>query len=100
MLAGVYKPRWVPTKLRDGRTVSAVTFVVETGHCQYCGDLPIERAAYHIAFAEGRRGACREYLLNTAEHARSLGIHDPYLEELVARVVRLREDQAPAAALA
>jgi cation transport protein ChaC len=100
MLAGVYKPRWVPTKLRDGRTVSAVTFVVETGHCQYCGDLPIERAAYHIAFAEGRRGACREYLLNTAEHARSLGIHDPYLEELVTRVVRLREEQVPATALA
>lgn len=94
MLAGLYKPRWVPTQLRDGRTVSAVTFVVETGHCQYCGDLPIERAAYHIAFAEGRRGACREYLLNTAEHARSLGIHDPYLEELVQRVTRLREQPA------
>lgn len=58
-----------------------------------CGDLPIERAAYHIAFAEGRRGACREYLINTAEHARSLGIHDPYLEELVDRVVRLREER-------
>lgn len=100
MLAGVYRPRWVPTKLRDGRTVSAVTFVVETGHCQYCGDLPIERAAYHIAFAEGRRGACREYLTNTAEHARSLGIHDPYLEELVTRVARLREGQVPVTAVA
>ena len=100
MLAGVYKPLWVPTRLRDGRTVSAMTFVVETGHCQYCGDLPIERAAYHIAFAEGRRGACREYLMNTAEHARSLGIHDPYLEELVERVLRLREEQAPDTAVA
>ena len=50
--------------------------------------------------AEGRRGACREYLLNTAEHARSLGIHDPYLEELVTRVVRLREEQVPDIALA
>ncbi len=100
MLAGVYRPRWVPTKLRDGRTVSAVTFVVETGHCQYCGDLPIERAAFHIAFAEGRRGACREYLTNTAEHARSLGIHDPYLEELVTRVARLREGQVPVTAVA
>lgn len=100
MLAGVYKPRWVPTRLRDGRTVSAVTFVVETGHCQYCGDLPIERAAYHIAFAEGRRGACREYLLNTAGHARSLGIHDSYLEELVERVARLRKERVPDTAVA
>ena len=84
MLAGVYQPRWVPTRLRDGRTVTAVTFVVDTAHCQYCGDLPIERAAHHIAFAEGRRGACRDYLANTAAHARALGIHDPYIEELVA----------------
>ena len=90
MLSGVYQPRWVPAKLRDGRTVTAVTFVVDPQHCQYCGDLPIERAAHHIAFAEGRRGPCRDYLANTAEHARSLGIHDPYLEELVVRVANLR----------
>lgn len=95
MLAGLYQARWVPAKLRDGRTVKAVTFVVEPKHCQYCGDLPIERAAYHIAFAEGRRGNCRDYLTNTVEHARSLGIHDPYLEEMVTRVARLREQQVP-----
>jgi len=90
MLSGVYQARWVPTKLRDGRIVTAVTFVVDTAHCQYCGDLPMERAAHHIAFAEGRRGACRDYLTNTAEHARSLGIHDSYIEELVHRVAHLR----------
>jgi glutathione-specific gamma-glutamylcyclotransferase len=92
MLAGVYQARWVPTKLRDGRTVTAVTFVVDTAHCHYCGDLPMERAAHHIAFAEGRRGACRDYLINTAEHARALGIHDPYIEELMQRVARLRSE--------
>ena len=90
MLAGVYQPSWVATKLRDGRTVTAVTFVIDTEHCQYCGDLPIERTAHHIAFAEGRRGACRDYLANTAAHARALDIHDPYIEELVQRVTALR----------
>jgi cation transport protein ChaC len=90
MLSGVYQARWVPTKLRDGRTVNAVTFVVDNGHCQYCGDLPIEKAAHHIAFAEGRRGACRDYLANTAAHARALGIHDHYIEDLVTRVGSLR----------
>jgi cation transport protein ChaC len=90
MLSGVYQARWVPTKLRDGRTVSAVTFVVDNGHCQYCGDLPVDKAAHHIAFAEGRRGACRDYLANTAAHARALGIHDQYIEDLVARVGGLR----------
>lgn len=90
MLSGVYQAKWVPAKLRDGRTVTAVTFVVDTNHCQYCGDLPIEKAAHHIAFAEGRRGACRDYLANTAAHARALSIYDPYVEELVERVGRLR----------
>lgn len=90
MLAGVYQAQWVPTRLRDGRTVTAVTFVVDTAHCQYCGDLPMERAAHHIAFAEGRRGACRDYLANTVAHARALNIEDPYIEELVQRVSVLR----------
>ena len=93
MLSGVYQARWVPAKLRDGRTVKAVTFVVDPNHCQYCGDLPIERAAHHIAFAEGRRGACRDYLANTAAHARALDIHDPYIEELVERVGSLRGEK-------
>ena len=91
MLAGAYKPHWVPTKLRDGRTVNAVTFEIDTKHCQYCGNLPLERKAHHIAFAEGRRGACRDYLANTAAHARALHIHDPYIEELVERVSALRD---------
>lgn len=90
MLAGFYKPQWVPAALRDGRIVTAVTFEVDTTHRQYCGDLPIDRQAHHIAFAEGRRGACRDYLANTAAHARALGIHDPYIEDMVARVAHLR----------
>jgi cation transport protein ChaC len=73
MLAGIYQPAWIPTTLRDGRTVTAITFVVD------------------IAFAEGRRGACRDYLANTAAHARALHIHDPYIEELVGRVSDLRD---------
>ena len=96
MLAGYYQPQWVPATLGDGRIVSAVAFEVDTAHCQYCGDLPVDKQAHHIAFAEGRRGACREYLANTAAHARALGIHDPYIEDMVARVARLRgEDPAP-----
>lgn len=96
MLAGIYRPQWVPTTLRDGRTVTAVTFEVDPGHSQYCGGLPIDRQAYHMAFAEGRRGTSRDYLANTAAHARALGIHDSYIEDMVERVAHLRgEDVAP-----
>jgi cation transport protein ChaC len=76
--------------------VTAVTFEVDPAHCQYCGDLPVDKQAHHIAFAEGRRGPCRDYLANTAAHARALGIHDPYIEDMVARVAHLRgEDVVP-----
>ncbi len=104
MLAGVYQPRWVPARLQDGRIVTAVTFVVDPAHCQYCGDLPVDKAAHHLAFAEGRRGSSRDYLANTAAHARALGIHDPYIEDMVARVAHLRgedvQPSVPPAALA
>ncbi|MBV8392037.1 MAG: gamma-glutamylcyclotransferase [Alphaproteobacteria bacterium] len=104
MLAGAYKPAWVPVKLRDGRTVTAVTFEIDGNHCQYTGNLALARKAHHIAFAEGRRGACRDYLANTVAHARALGIHDPYIEDLVERVAQLRgediEPSAPPAILA
>lgn len=98
MLSGVYQPRWLPAQLRDGRTVTAVTFEIDTTHTQYSGELSMERTAHHLAFAEGRRGACRDYLANTAAHARALGIHDPYVEELVERVAHMRgEDILPSA---
>lgn len=90
MLSGIYQPHWLPATLRDGRTVNAVTFVVDTSHSQYSGDIPADRKAYHLAYAEGRRGATRDYLANTAAHTRALGIHDPYIEDLVERVARLR----------
>ena len=67
MLAGVYQPRWVPTTLRDGRTVTAVTFVVDTAHCQYCGDLPIERAG---APHRLRRGPPRRLPRLSRQHRR------------------------------
>jgi cation transport protein ChaC len=90
MLAGVYRPQWVSTQLRDGRIVTAVTFEVDPGHRQYCGGLPVEKQAHHLAFAEGRRGTSRDYLANTAAHVRALGIRDPYIEDMVERVARLR----------
>ncbi|MCW5734241.1 MAG: gamma-glutamylcyclotransferase [Enhydrobacter sp.] len=93
MLGNVYRPQWVPARLRDGRTVTAVTFEIDPEHCQYCGGLPVETQARHMAFAEGRRGSSRDYLANTAAHARALGIHDAYIEDMVRRVTDLRGEE-------
>ena len=74
---GAYRPCLGATRLRDGRTVTAVTFAIDTSHCQYCGDLSMERVAHHIA--SRRRPARRLPRLsaNTAAHTRALDIHDP-----------------------
>lgn len=100
MLAGTYKPLWAPVKLRDGRIVTAIIFEVDTEHCLYTGALSLAHIAWRIAFAEGRRGTCREYLTKTAAYARTLDIHDPYVEELMMRVATLHRKEAVSVAQA
>jgi cation transport protein ChaC len=72
--------------LRDGRSVTALTYVIDPGHVQYCGGLPLEEQANIIAHAHGGRGPNTEYLFNTADHLTELGIRDHELDWLTARV--------------
>ena len=76
--------------LADGRTVEAVTYVVDPDHDQYCGDLDLEHQARIIARAHGGRGPNTEYLYNTEAHLRELGLGDRELDWLVQRVRALR----------
>ncbi len=77
--------------LADGRRVSALTYVVDRGHVQYCGGLGAGEQADIIARAVGGRGANRDYLFNTADHLAELGIEDTELSALAARVRRLAD---------
>lgn len=72
--------------LTDGRRVTAVTYVINPGHVQYCGGLPLEEQARIIAKAVGGMGPNTEYLYNTADHLAEIGLHDPDLEWLSQRV--------------
>lgn len=75
--------------LSDGREISALTYVVDRGHRQYC-QLDLETQAQMIARATGGRGPNTEYLFNTAAHLTGLGIGDADLDWLVERVKSLR----------
>lgn len=66
--------------------LEALTYVIDPNHAQYCGGLPLEEQARIIARATGGRGANRDYLWSTAAHLAELGIADPDLEWLAARV--------------
>ncbi|MCW5748242.1 MAG: gamma-glutamylcyclotransferase [Alphaproteobacteria bacterium] len=90
MLSGIYEAVWVEVTDAAGQHLRAVTFVINPAHPQYSGRLEMDRKADHIAFAEGRRGTCRSYLFDTADHLRGLGVSDPYIDTLESEVLRLR----------
>lgn len=89
LISAAYLERTVPVMLQDGPVVQAVTYVIDRAHGQYCGGLPLEEQAHIIARAEGGRGPNRDYLVNTARHLADLGLRDPDLDWLSARVEEL-----------
>ncbi|MCV2874259.1 gamma-glutamylcyclotransferase [Defluviimonas sp. WL0050] len=86
LISSAYLERTLPLALTDGRTVEAVTYVIDPDHVQYCGGLALEEQAGIIATAVGGRGPNTDYLWNTAEHLHELGIADPDLDWLAERV--------------
>ena len=89
LISSAYLEETVSVDLNDGRTVNAVTYVVDTDHVQYCHGLPLEEQAQIIATAVGGRGPNTEYLHNTSRHLSELGIRDKELEWLSDRVSKI-----------
>lgn len=86
LISAAYLETVLPLALADGRRVQAVAYVIDPGHVQYCGGLPLAEQARIIARAQGGRGSNAAYLFNTAAHLAELGIEDPELTALAARV--------------
>ena len=82
MHTACYEPRWTTAQL-ENRAVKVVVFVARQDHVQYAGDLELERIAFHIAHAHGRRGSCRDYLAETLNNLDVLGVRDRRLERLL-----------------
>ena len=90
LISSAYLEKQLRVDLEDGRSVEAVTYVVDPVHVQYCGGLDLEDQAQVIARAHGGRGPNADYLYNTAAHLHQLGIHDPELDWLADRVRTIR----------
>lgn len=89
LISSAYLERMLDVTLEDGEQISAVTYVIDAEHVQYCGGLPLEEQARIIARAVGGRGPNAEYLFNTTAHLSELGLHDPDLFWLTERVKAL-----------
>lgn len=94
LISAAYLEERCPVQLQDGRSVEAVTYVIDRAHVQYCGGMALEEQAQIIAQATGGRGPNAAYLWNTASHLAELGLHDPQLDWLAGRVRQLLEVSA------
>ena len=86
LISSAYLERRLEVRLEGGGQVTALTYVIDPAHVQYCGGLPLEEQARIIARARGGRGPNSEYLFNTARHLAEIGLADPDLEWLARRV--------------
>ena len=85
LISSAYLETMLPLTTAGGE-IEALAYVIDPDHVQYCGGLALEEQAQIIARAIGGRGPNCEYLWSTAQHLADLGIADPNLEWLAARV--------------
>lgn len=96
MYTAVYRPVWLPlhpSEAPDGPApapLTALAFVIDPAHPQYCPPLGAERQARIIAGAAGKFGACADYLAGMAGHLAEAGEPDAELEALLETVRRLQ----------
>ena len=89
LISDAYLERHLCVCAEDGRALNVVTYVIDPQGPQYC-DLPLEDQAQIIARACGARGPNIDYLRNTEAHLRAMGVRDPDLAWLIARVGEIR----------
>ncbi|MGO4440876.1 gamma-glutamylcyclotransferase [Rhizobium sp. RAF56] len=90
LVTHVYLERLLPVRLRSGRRVTALTYVVDRSHRQYAGALETQEAAGIVHSAKGQSGPNDAYVFNTLEHLREMGIRDHWLEAVGSEIQRIR----------
>ena len=83
MVAGSYAPRWL--RVRDEAGVPfghAIAFTMRRDAPQYAGSISRDEIVDRLARARGALGSSAEYLLQTRDGLRLLGIRDRRLEAL------------------
>ncbi len=82
----VYRESLRPVDLIDGRRVKALVYLMDPRHSQYAHGLTPEQQLAFVKQGEGVSGRCSDYVRNTLEHLHQLGIKDPALNWIAARL--------------
>jgi cation transport protein ChaC len=91
MVADGYIPRWVEVETPEGAALGhAIAFTINPEGPSFCPPLPENELVRRIATARGPLGTAADYLFNTRNGLRELGITDPMLEALGDEVEKLQ----------
>lgn len=85
LISSAYFEDTVTLTCDAGRPITALTYIVDRDHAQYC-QFDLEQQAQMIAQAVGGRGPNTEYLYNTAALLTEMGIQDDDMAWLAQRV--------------
>ncbi len=88
LISSAYVEQHVTLTHDDGTQFTAIAYVIDPKHDQYC-HFDLETQAQMIARSVGGRGPNPEYLYNTADHLVQMGISDNEMQWLVSRVRQL-----------
>lgn len=81
-VTSVYRDVMRPVRLADGRSISALAFLVDEGHEQFAGHLDLDQQLAMVRAGVGLSGSNVDYVLNTVRHLDNLGIRDRRLAAL------------------
>ncbi|MCB1388515.1 MAG: gamma-glutamylcyclotransferase [Rhodobacteraceae bacterium] len=93
MIAAGYLPVWLALETAQG-AVEALGFAADHACEDIVTDIPLDEQARMIAHAAGFLGTNYEYLAGTRSQLEGLGVSDPYIDAVFARVEALRAAQA------
>lgn len=82
LVTDCYLPLWLPIELADGRSVAALTMVVNESHPQFVQP-SLDDKVRMIRQARGGRGSSLDYLLNIARHLHENAIEDAEIDRLI-----------------
>jgi len=85
LMSYTYIPTWVKAEC-EGRTVKAITFVMDREHERYVCNEPEEKMVRHLATASGPLGRNCDYLFDLTENLTKLDFTDHKLTRLEKKV--------------
>jgi cation transport protein ChaC len=95
-VTGVYREsvRRIVLRSEPARQVPALCYVVDRGHVQYAGRLPLAEQLHYIRQGHGQSGPNRDYVIATVAALEALGLRETELHLLAERLKGTHEGGA------